>query len=313
MMTKTHTEATNENEVVAHATETVSESIDVSKLNLRAKLARCMGESERVEMRGTNTYHKYKYAKAGDVFAEARVPLAKYGIIVIPQEEEITDLDPRQTKNEGFMYCVRVKMRYVVMDSDSDEKIEIVSTGEGQDGGDKGIAKAKTFAAKYALQQLLLLPTGDDPEADDAGDADTKPVTNLATVACPKCGLVGALRKGLPQYGGGWYCNKKNDPVGCGANFAENPAEVIPDPPKPPSPPPAPSAVVSEQHRKALWASCKARAKQLGKEDAAAHSWLEQEMLNVGVPPGPDGHPTSGAMLTHQYQKLIAAVGTAEM
>ena len=84
-------------------------------------------------------------------------------------------------------------------------------------------------------------------------------------------------------------------------------------PPKPPAAPPAPSAVVSEQHRKALWASCKARAKQLGKEDAAAHSWLEQEMLNVGVPPGPDGHPTSGAMLTHQYQKLIAAVGTAEM
>lgn len=198
--------------------------LPVVKLNLRAKLALCMAESERVEMRGENKFHHYKYAKAGDVFAEARVPLAKYGIIVIPQEEEIVDLAPRQTKGEGFMYCVRVKMRYVVMDSDSDEKIEIVSTGEGQDGGDKGIAKAKTFAAKYALQQLLLLPTGDDPEADDAGDAATQPI------ACSACGVVGSIRKGLPQYGGGWYCNRKTG--GCGVNFTEKPyARTEPQPP----------------------------------------------------------------------------------
>ena len=41
---------------------------------------------------------------------------------------------------------------------------------------------------------------------------------------CPKCGEKTIL-KGLSQYGGGWYCNKKKG--GCGAKFVDNEPKII--------------------------------------------------------------------------------------
>jgi hypothetical protein len=42
--------------------------------------------------------------------------------------------------------------------------------GEGQDAGDKGPYKAMTGAQKYALMKTFMIPTGDDPEADEDVD-----------------------------------------------------------------------------------------------------------------------------------------------
>jgi len=44
------------------------------------------------------------------------------------------------------------------------ECLDIPSTGFGIDTGDKALAKALTMALKYALRQLFLIETGDDPD-----------------------------------------------------------------------------------------------------------------------------------------------------
>ena len=49
-----------------------------------------------------------------------------------------------------------------------------------EDAGDKGIYKAIAGAQKYALMKVFMIPTGDDPEADEGVDernhkAPTKP------------------------------------------------------------------------------------------------------------------------------------------
>ena len=42
--------------------------------------------------------------------------------------------------------------------------------------------------------------------------------------SCPKCGEK-TIMKGLSQYGGGWYCNKKKG--GCGAKFVDDEPKII--------------------------------------------------------------------------------------
>ena len=45
--------------------------------------------------------------------------------------------------------------------------------GNGQDSGDKAIAKGLTSALKYAYMMSLAISTGDDPEADQHTDENT--------------------------------------------------------------------------------------------------------------------------------------------
>lgn len=56
------------------------------------------------------------------------------------------------------------------------ETIVVTSIGQGKDSGDKAIPKALTGALKYALRQLFLIETGDDPDnlASEAHDTIDK-------------------------------------------------------------------------------------------------------------------------------------------
>jgi hypothetical protein len=140
-------------------------------LNLRQKLAAVMGEIGYIEKRGQNQQQHYQYAQAADIAGTVARLFAKFGVAFAASEESIEWAQPRETKNGGIMFVCRAHMRFTFLDSDSDERIEVVSTGEGTDTGDKSIYKAKTGALKYALQQTLLIATGDDPEDDNASGA----------------------------------------------------------------------------------------------------------------------------------------------
>ena len=53
------------------------------------------------------------------------------------------------------------------MDAASGEELVIHAKGAGHGRDEKGYYSAVTGAIKYALTSLFLIPTGDDPEADD--------------------------------------------------------------------------------------------------------------------------------------------------
>lgn len=62
------------------------------------------------------------------------------------------------------------------MAEDSSE-VCTVNVGEAMDSGDKGMNKAMSSALKYALMQMLLIPTKENKDPDATTPEETRPKT----------------------------------------------------------------------------------------------------------------------------------------
>jgi len=151
--------------------------------NIAIKLAKILGEVNRLPKSGFNKFQNYKYATESDALDYIRPLLSNYGIAVIFNVEEVLRLDNCR---------VQVKVRFTLVDGESGEMIESVVYGEARDADskgnpqDKGIYKAITGATKYWLFKSFLISTGDDPETDRGNEPEThttkgrsKPVESL--------------------------------------------------------------------------------------------------------------------------------------
>jgi hypothetical protein len=143
---------------------------------LAAKLAKVMGAIGYIPKRGRNEFFGYDYATEADVADAVRVALVAEGIVMIPSVRRITEREVLTRKNQKEIVTT-VTMDVTFIDGESGGTFTFRMAGAGQDGGDKGIMKAVTAAVKYAQLKALSLPTGDDPEGDDATDrAQAQPV-----------------------------------------------------------------------------------------------------------------------------------------
>ncbi|WP_340701379.1 ERF family protein [Brevibacillus borstelensis] len=133
------------------------------------KLAKVMQEVKYIQKKGYNKFHQYKYATEADVAEKVREILAEQYVILIPN---MTSHSIREhTTNKGNReYIVTVNMEFKFIDGETGEEITFNMVGEGQDPGDKATYKAITGAQKYALMKVFMIPTGDDPEADETVD-----------------------------------------------------------------------------------------------------------------------------------------------
>ncbi|MFC5775131.1 ERF family protein [Ectobacillus antri] len=133
------------------------------------KLSEVMNEVKYIQKKGYNSFHKYRYATESDVAEKIREELAKRNIIMIPS---VLSQEAREHTNQrgNREYIVTVMMQFTFYDGDTGEDITFQMGGQGQDAGDKGIYKAMTGAQKYALMKAFMIPTGDDPEADEGVD-----------------------------------------------------------------------------------------------------------------------------------------------
>lgn len=128
-----------------------------------------MGEVKHIEKRGFNKFHKYKYATESDISDSVRNILSEERVIMLPDIVEHTTRE--HTNNRGNTeYIATVKIKFTFIDGDTGEELSIHGVGEGQDAGDKAVYKAITGATKYALMKAFMIPTGDDPEADNPSD-----------------------------------------------------------------------------------------------------------------------------------------------
>ena len=135
------------------------------KKSLVAKLAEVMGEIERIPKSGRNAFHTYSYATEADIVSAVRAGMAARGLMLMPSVEksEWREVPGKQ----GPKKIITLTVRFTLHDGESGENMEFVVLGEGEDQGDKATYKAMTGAVKYALLKLFLIPTGDDPEADE--------------------------------------------------------------------------------------------------------------------------------------------------
>jgi hypothetical protein len=165
-----------------------------TKPNLASKLAKVMASIKHVPKRGRNQFHKYDYATEADIVEAVRNGLSSEGIMLIPSAEKV-EWREVQTKS-GTSHIATLHVKFTL--TDGNESLEFYAFGEGQDSGDKATYKAMTGAVKYALLKLFLIPTGDDPEADN-GAAKAKPKAAEPNMPEPQM-ITGAQRKMLFAY-----------------------------------------------------------------------------------------------------------------
>jgi hypothetical protein len=140
--------------------------------SLVTKLAEVMDAVGRVPKRGENTFHHYHYMTEADLVAAVRPELAKRSIMMMPT---ITKWQ-RTSKGDDKGFFTDVEITWHILDGETGEKLSFNMPGCGEDKGDKGLYKAVTGSEKYALKNLFLIPTGDDPEKDDDDKKTSKNV-----------------------------------------------------------------------------------------------------------------------------------------
>lgn len=136
------------------------EDVMPEKLPLVARLAEVVKAVKNVEKNGRNEHHKYDYVTETDMVEALRDHLASRGIVAVPFVDKVST----ERTEKGLMAHVEMHYKF----TDGPESVSVRTVGSGYDiPGDKAVYKAMTGALKYALRQLFLIPTGDDPERDE--------------------------------------------------------------------------------------------------------------------------------------------------
>lgn len=145
------------------------------------KLAAVMAAIERIQKRGHNDFHNYNYATEADIVTAIRIELASRHIMLLPAITGCT----REHVGEKGMVLTTLTMEFTFLDGVSGETLTRPWLGAGTDKEDKGAYKAMTGGEKYFLLKTFLIPTGDDPEANDAAKESREKRTQRAPAPIP--------------------------------------------------------------------------------------------------------------------------------
>lgn len=126
----------------------------------------------------------YKGVSDQEVKRVIGAAMHKHGLCIIPTSiqaktqidrwEETTEWNGKpQTKMKQSVF-VECETKYLLLHS-SGESIEVAGYGHGVDSQDKSAGKSSTYALKYALLYLFLVPTGKIDDADNT-HSDEAPV-----------------------------------------------------------------------------------------------------------------------------------------
>jgi hypothetical protein len=133
-----------------------------------------MREIGGVGKNGWNKAHEYHFRAQEDIVAAVRVPMAKYGLRMLPRVIE------QQHFLRGRSNVAILTMEYVVRGPGGDVmEPSIIVVGEGADVSDKASNKAMTAAKKYALVQAFEIAS------ENVADGDRESPESLATPLDP--------------------------------------------------------------------------------------------------------------------------------
>ena len=130
-----------------------------------------------------NTMQNFQYRGIDDVMNELHPAMAECGLFVVPEvlsEERTTG----QTKNGGVMYFTRQKIKFTFYAVDG-SNLSAVVIGEAMDSGDKASNKALSIGLKYALLQVLCIPTEDEKDPDAQNNEMAAPAPRAQNKSAP--------------------------------------------------------------------------------------------------------------------------------
>lgn len=150
--------------------------------SLAEAIVRVMAEVHGVEKGMTvgDGRNSYKAVSDKDVKQTIRKAMIKHGLAIVPKAIHAESRVDRWEETNQYgtrsrqQVFVEAKTVYTLMHV-SGQTMDIEGYGHGVDPQDKAAGKATTYALKYALLYLFLVPTGDiddadaDPSKEDGG------------------------------------------------------------------------------------------------------------------------------------------------
>ena len=138
------------------------------------KISAVMAEVPAISKSKRNAQQGFNYRGIDDVQNALQDILPRHGVFYVPEVLE-SRREERQTKTGGNLIYTVLKVRYTFYAEDGSHVSAVVQS-EGMDSADKSSNKAMSAACKYAMFQVLNIPT---EEAVDP-DATTPPESRAA-------------------------------------------------------------------------------------------------------------------------------------
>jgi hypothetical protein len=137
-------------------------------MSLAEKIVEVAQAIDRIEKDGTFPGQgRWTYATAENVLNRVRGEFLSRRVLVLESVRGWTDRS-RTTRQGDETTVTTLDLTYTLLDAESNERIELDWFGRGEDAADRGGGKALTNGIKTFMRQQLMLPWGDDPEADDS-------------------------------------------------------------------------------------------------------------------------------------------------
>jgi hypothetical protein len=161
-----------------------------------------LADVEAISKNRRNQQQGYQFRGIDDVYNAVHPLLAKHK--VFPTCEIVSrEVTERETKNGGVLFYVNIKAKYTLWASDG-SNVVTEAWGEAMDSGDKASNKAMSAAYKYALFQLLCIPTeAVDSEQETHEPApkrtDVKPAKAKADKVAAEHGMTTADKLDAPK------------------------------------------------------------------------------------------------------------------
>lgn len=126
----------------------------------------------------------------------------KHGVFMVPQVLDSVR-EERQTLKGGTLIYTKLRIKYTFYATSDGSSIEAIIDGEGMDSGDKSTNKAMAVAMKYALFQVLCIPTEEMaiPERMVDPDQETPEESKPAPKAQPVKTLKTLMQTAVDVYG----------------------------------------------------------------------------------------------------------------
>lgn len=141
------------------------------------QIASIMEEVKAIEKNSRNTMQNFNFRGIDDIMNELHSTFAKHKVFIVPEVLEC-DKSQRTTTKGSLSYHVQLTVNYHLVSGVDGSEIVIRNIGEAADTGDKAVNKAMSISLKYALLQLLLIPTKEEKDPD----AQTTPETRNPTI-----------------------------------------------------------------------------------------------------------------------------------
>lgn len=130
-------------------------------------LASILADVEAVKKNKSNTQQGFKYRGIDDMYNALHDSFAKNKVFISFTVKDTKTETIEQNSKLLFKICMLVEYRFI---ADDGSYISTVTYTESLDYGDKGTGKALSYALKYVLMQMFLIPT------DEAKDNDSESI-----------------------------------------------------------------------------------------------------------------------------------------